>query len=528
MIKVLISDGLSPEGVEVLKKEDIVVDVRISMTRNELISCIDQYEGLIVRSTTKVDADVIEAGKRLRAIGRAGTGLDNIDIEAASKKGIVVMNTPGANTITTAEHTISMLLALSRNIPQANASMKAHKWERKRFEGVEVSGKTLGIIGIGRVGAEVARRAKKGLNMQVIAYDPYISTEYAAKLEVELVELDKLFKESDYISLHTPLTPDTRHLLNAKTLAQVKEGVRIINCARGEIINEKALYEAIKSGRVAGAALDVFEVEPPSPDHPLLELDEVICTPHLGASTKEAQINVSRAIADQMAKFLKYGIPSSAVNFPSIPPESASYLIPFLSLGEKLGSFVSQWAEGRMEEIQIQLNGEILNYNTSSLSVAVLKGLLDPITSFNVNFVNAPILAKERGIHVIESKASSSEDYASLMTVILKTDKKTYSVSGTILGKNEVKLVRVDHLHVEADLHGYLLIHFNKDIPGMIGKIGTILGDAQINIAAMQLGREKPGGIAISILTVDDYVPEEVLTKIQKIPEMQFVKLIKI
>jgi len=528
MIRVLISDGLSPEGVEILNKEGIVADVRASMSRDELISCIPEYEGLIVRSATKVDADVLEAGTRLRVVGRAGTGLDNIDVPAASKKGIVVMNTPGANTITTAEHTISMMLALSRNIPQANASMKQHKWERKKFEGVEVSGKTLGIIGIGRVGAEVAKRARKGLNMRVLAYDPYISTELATKLEVELVELDKLFRESDYISLHTPLTPDTRHLINAKTLAQVKEGVRIINCARGEIIDERALYEALQSGRVAGAALDVFEEEPPPADDPLLKLDNVICTPHLGASTKEAQINVSVAIAEQIAKFLRYGLPSSAVNFPSIPPESANYLIPFLSLGEKLGSFVAQWSEGHMEKVHIQLNGEIANYDTSSIPVAVLKGLLDPITSFNVNFVNAPIIARERGIHVVESKISASEDYASLVTVTLKTDKKTYSVSGTIFGKKELKLVRVDHLPVEADPQGYMLIHFNTDTPGMIGKIGSILGDARINIAAMQLGREKPGGMAISILTVDEYVPEEVLGKIREIPEMRFVKLIKV
>ncbi len=528
MIKVLVSDGLSPEGVEILHKEGIVTDVHTTMSRDELISCIHEYEGLIVRSATKVDADVIEAGKRLRVIGRAGTGLDNIDLSAASKRGIVVMNTPGANTITTAEHALSMMLALSRNIPQANASMKQHKWERKKFEGVELSGKTLGIIGMGRVGSEVAKRAMKGFNMRVIAYDPYISTELAAKMEIELVELDRLFRESDYISLHAALTPDTRHLLNAKTLAQVKKGVRIINCARGEMIDEQALYEAIQSGHVAGAALDVFEEEPPPPHSPLIALENVICTPHLGASTKEAQINVSIAIAEQFVKFLKQGIPFSAANFPFIPPESASYLLPFLSLSEKLGSFVSQWSEGHMEEVQIQLTGEILKHETSSIPVAVLKGLLDPITSSNVNFVNAPIIAKERGIHVVESKISSSEDYASLITVTLKTDKKTYSVAGTILGKKELKLVRVDHLHVEADLQGYMLIHVNKDIPGMIGKIGTILGDAGINIAGMQLGREKPGGTAISILTVDDYVPEEVLARLRQIPEMQVVKLIKI
>jgi D-3-phosphoglycerate dehydrogenase len=528
MIKVLVSDGLSPEGVEILTKEGIVADVRSSTCREELLSCIREYDGLIVRSATKVDADVIEAGNHLRVIGRAGTGLDNIDVPAASKKGIVVMNTPGANTITTAEHTISMMLALSRNIPQANASMKQRKWDRKRFEGVELSGKTLGIIGIGRVGSEVAKRARKGFNMRVIAYDPYLSTELAAKMEIELVELERLLRESNYISIHAALTSDTRHLLDAKNLAQVKKGVRIVNCARGEIIDEKALYDAIQSGQVAGAALDVFEAEPPPPDFPLLNLDNVICTPHLGASTKEAQINVSIAIAEQIAKFLNRGIAINAANFPSISPESVSYLTPFLSLAEKLGSFVSQWSEGHMEEVYIQLNGEILNHDTAPIPVAVLKGLLDPITSFNVNFVNAPIIAKERGIQVVESKISGSEHYPSLLTVILKTNKGTYSVAGTIFGKNDLKLVRVDHLHVEADPEGYMLIHVNKDIPGMIGKIGTILGNARINIAAMQLGREKQGGMAISILTVDDHVPEEVLAKIREIPDIFIAKLIKI
>jgi len=525
--KILVSDNLSEIGIQTLKDSPgIQVDVDTNLSKEELRKKIKDYHGLAIRSATKVTADIIDAAKNLLVIGRAGIGLDNVDIEAATKRGIVVMNAPEGNMITTAEHAISMMLALSRNIPQATASMKAKKWEKKKFRGRELFDKTLGIIGLGRIGSIVADRAK-GLKMNIIAYDPFISEEKSREMEVELLSLDELFRRSHYITLHVPLSEGTRNLINKKAFKKMKDGVMIINCARGGMVNEKDLYEAIKSGKVAGAALDVFEQEPPQ-DSPLFDLDEVICTPHLGASTDEAQENVAVAIAEQIANYLLYGTIKNAVNVPSVSGDTLSRIKPYMDLAEKLGSFQAQLEPGALEEIAIEYSGDIAELDVTPITTSILTGIFKPILRDSINFVNAPIIAKERGVKVVESKSTKSEDFTSLLTIKTRTTKGENIVAGTLFGKKEPRIIRINKFRLEAIPQGNLLLFHTVDRPGVIGNIGSILGNTDTNIANMQFSREEIGGRAIVLLSIDTPVSKIILDELTKLPNVVSIKQLKL
>ena len=525
-MKVLISDNLSPRGIEVLKQSGLEVDVKTGMKPEELKACIGEYHGLIIRSATKVTAEIVEAAANLKVVGRAGSGLDNVDKAAASKKGIVVMNTPGGNTITTAEHTIALMFALARQIPQATASMKQGKWEKKRFMGVELFNKTIGIVGIGNIGKHVARRALS-LGMIVIGYDPYLSDENAKEMGIEKVDLTTLFKRSDFITIHTPITSETKNLISTKTIQLMKDGVRIINCARGGIVNEAELYEALKKEKVAGAALDVFEKEPPG-ENPLLTLDSVICTPHLGAATEEAQENVAVAIAEQVVDCLVNGVIRNAVNFPSVPAEQVLRLKPYLTLAEKLGTFASQVFEGGVTEITVEYRGEASQLNTAPVNIALLKGFLTPILDETVNFVNAPVITKERGIEVKEMKSPDGGDYQSMIILRVKADRKEHRLSGTLLGRTDPRIVRIDDFAVEIVPEGTMLFMYNNDRPGVIGNIGSYLGKCNINIARMHFGREREGGMAISVVNIDSPISESQLEDLKKMPNILSVKVVEL
>jgi len=527
MLRILISDPLAKEGVELLQAEkSFKVDVKLKLPPEELKKIIKDYDALLVRSGTKVTKDIIEKANKLKVIGRAGVGLDNVDLSAASKRGIIVMNTPGGNTISTAEHTMSLMLALSRNIPQADVSTKQGKWERKKFMGVELHGKTLGIIGLGRIGGEVAKRAKT-FGMKVLVYDPFLSLDKVEELGIVSAELDAIFKASDYITVHTPLTDETKHIIGKKTIDKMKKGVRIVNCARGGIIDETAVVYGIKSGKIAGAAFDVYEKEPPK-DSPLIGCENIILTPHLGASTEEAQVNVAVDIANSAKDaLLGCGI-RNAVNVPCVDAELYKVLHPYAELSEKMGSLAAQIASGRISQINIKYSGDIAKYGSSPLTVAVVKGALTPILQETVNYVNSLIVAKERGIKVKESKSMELEEYANLVTVEVKTDKGSVSVVGTLFTKTDARIVKVNEFHVDAIPEGYMLVAHNIDVPGIIGKIGTILGNNKINIAAMTFGREKPGGKTLSVLNVDSAVPENVLSEIRKAKNILDATLIKL
>ena len=527
MFKILISDSLAEEGIDILKKvKEFKVDVKLKLSSEELKKIIKDYHVLLVRSSTKVTKEVIEAADKLKVIGRAGVGLDNVDLAAASKRGIIVMNTPGGNTISTAEHTMSLILSLSRNISQADASIKRGEWERKKFMGVELYGKILGIIGLGRIGIEVARRATS-FGMKIIAYDPFLSLDKAKELGVETVELKNLFKRADYITVHTPMTDKTKHIIDKNAIKCMKDGVRIVNCARGGIVDEAALYEGIKSKKVLGAALDVYEIEPPK-NSPLLKCEQAILTPHLGASTEEAQINVAIDIANSARDaLLGCGI-RNAVNVPCIDAELYKILQPYVELGEKMGSAAAQIAKGRILEINIKYSGEIAKYAISPMTVAVVKGALTPMLQETVNYVNSLIVAKERGIKVKESKTTELEEYTNLITVEIRNDKDSTFVIGTLFTKKDARIVKINQFHVDAIPEGYMLVAHNTDVPGIIGKIGTLLGNNNINIAAMTFGREKLGGKTLSVLNIDSPVPEKVLSEIRKAKNILDVKLIKL
>lgn len=525
-MKVLVSDNISPKGVEILKNAGLKVDVRTGMKPEELKACIGEYNGLIIRSATKVTSEIIDAASNLKVIGRAGSGLDNVDKVAASKKGIVVMNTPGGNTVTTAEHSIAMLFSVARMIPQATASMKAGKWEKKKFMGVELYNKTLGILGLGNIGSQVAKKAQ-GLEMNVIAYDPFLSEDKAEALGIKKVSIDEIFSQSDFITIHSPLTPETKNLINAKTISRMKDGVRIINCARGGIINEQDLYEAVKSGKVAGAALDVLEKEPPD-NNPLLTLDNVVCTPHLGASTEEAQENVALAVAEQVADYLVRGIIRNAVNFPSIPNDQIPRLQPYINLAEKLGGFASQIFEGGVTEITVEYHGDASTVNTAPVTIAAIKGFLNPILIETVNFVNAPVIAKERGIEVREIKSSDAGDYYSMIALKIKSKEKERYVAGTLFSKRDPRVILIDNFKVEIVPEGELLLIYNNDKPGVIGNIGGLLGRSNINIARMHFGRESAGGMAISVVSIDASPTPEILEEIKKLPNILSVRRISL
>jgi D-3-phosphoglycerate dehydrogenase len=525
-MKVLISDNLSPVGVEILKKAGFEVDARSKTTPEEIEKIIGGYDALIIRSATKVTKELLDKATKLKIVGRAGSGLDNVDIAAATKKGVVVMNTPGGNTVTTAEHTIGMLFACARMIPQSYTSLKAGKWEKKKFEGVELYDKTLGVVGLGAIGGVVANRAV-GLGMKVLAYDPFISTEKAKSLGIELVDLPTIYKRSDFITVHTPKTKETANLINRDTIARMKDGVRIINCARGGIVNEQDLYEALKSGKVASAAFDVFEKEPPE-NHPLLTLDNFIATPHLGASTREAQENVAVAVAEQIVDYLIAGTVRNAVNVPSVPADQLPALSPYINLAERMGLFIAQLYEGGLTQVTVEYSGEVTNLKQDPITLAALKGLLTPTLQENVNYVNAPLIARDRGIDVKVSKSSEATEYTSLVTLRIKAGGKDVSAAGTLNSKKEPRIIQVDNFPMETVPEGDMLVLMNNDKPGVIGGIGTLLGQNGINIARMQFGREKQGGLAMSVVSIDSPVSDELMGKIRKLPNVLSVKLVKI
>mgnify|MGYP005847744929 CR=1 FL=1 len=526
-MKVLISDNLAESGIERLKAiSEFEVEVNTSLTHDELRQIIKEYDALVIRSGTKVSADIIDAAVNLKVIARAGIGLDNVDVAAASKHGIVVMNTPEGNVITTAEHTIAMLLAVSRNIPQANSSLKAGKWEKKRFRGKEVFNKVLGIIGVGRIGRIVADRAK-GLRMNVIGYDPYISSDVIDSLGIEGVTLDELFARSDYITVHTPITQETRNIIDAEAFKKMKPGVFILNCARGGIVDESALYDAIQADIVAGAALDVFVKEPPV-DNPLLTLDHVIATPHLGASTDEAQENVAIAVADQVIDYLIGGTIRNAVNAPNIDGSVLARLRPYLMLSEKLGSLIMQITSGAIQEVSIEYIGEVTNVETQPLTISILKGMLAPVLGDMVNFVNVPIHIKERNIRVKESTRSEAEDFTNLISIFVKTSEEQNLVAGTIFGKKDPRLVRINDFRLEAAMEGHLVLIYNIDTPGTIGAIGTCLGRHNINISMMDVGQVLERGQNIIFLRTDTPVPKHVVNELLAMENVNVVQVLEL
>ncbi len=512
-MKVLVADNLSANGVEILKKESgLEVDVKTGLSKEELIKIISSYEGLIVRSATKVVAEIIEAADNLKVIGRAGIGVDNIDLDAAGKKGIIVMNAPEGNIITTAEHTMALLLSMSRNIPQASATLKGKKWSPKEFMGVELFEKTLGIVGLGRIGSIVAERAR-AFHMKIVVYDPYISQERAEKLGVELVQLKDLLGRAEFITLHTPGLAG-KPLLGKEEFQQMKPGIRIVNCARGSLIDDSALIEAVQAKIVAGAALDVYHKEPLDLDSPLLQVNEIICTPHLGASTEEAQEKVAIAICDQVIDYLKYGNVRNAVNVPSIDAETLTQIKPYLVLGEDLGSLISQLIEGAITRVEIQYKGEVSGMKVEPISIAILKGLFNRSLD-GVNMVNAPFLAKERGIEVQESKSNEVHEYTSTVQVQVTAKDITRQVTGSIFGKGDSRIVQFDDYNMEAVLSKNMLILQNTDVPGVIGNLGNILGKNNLNIAGFHLGRQEGKGKAIAIINIDSPPTTETLRELR-------------
>ncbi len=526
--RVLLTDPLGPEGLARLREQpELEIEARPGLPPPELARAVRGFHALIIRSGTKVTADVLAHAEALRVIGRAGIGVDNVDVDAATKKGIVVMNTPGGSNVTTAEHAITLLLAIARSVPQAAAAVRAGRWERERWLGTEVCNKILGIIGLGNIGAIVAERAV-GLRMKVIAFDPFVTPEVAARLRVELVSLDELYARADFITIHTPLTPETRGMIDAKTIARMKPGVRIVNCARGGIVDEQALAAAIRDGRVAGAALDVLEKEPPPAGHPLLQLDQVICTPHLGASTGEAQVNVAVAIAQQVADFLCRGIIQNAVNVPSLSPEVLQVLRPYLLLAEKLGALQAQLTTEPPLEVAVQATGEVAEREVRSLAAAVLRGLLGHLLESGINYVNAPAIARERGIKVIEARAAQMGDYLNSISVELRTASRTVAVQGAVFGADTVRVVKIDGFRMEAVPEGHILMLHNRDVPGVVGRVGTLLGERGINIAGIELGRERVGGMALSLIHVDDPVPAEVLAELRTLPQIISAQVLRL
>jgi D-3-phosphoglycerate dehydrogenase len=518
--RVLVSDKLSETAVQIFRDRGVEVDYLPDLGKDKeaLLAAIPNYDGLAIRSASKVTPKIIAAATRLKVIGRAGIGVDNVDIPAATQRGIVVMNTPFGNAITTAEHAISMMMALARQIPEANASTHAGKWEKNRFMGVELFHKTLGVIGCGNIGSIVADRGL-GLKMKVIAFDPFLSSERAIEIGVEKVELDDIFRRSDFITLHTPLTDKTRGIIDAAALAKCKKGVRIINCARGGLVVEDALYDALKSGHVAGAALDVFEVEPAT-SHKLFELENVVATPHLGASTGEAQENVALQVAEQMADYLISGAVTNALNMPSISADEAPRLKPFIAVAEKLGSFAGQLTEEAVTGIIIEYAGEVGEMNTRALTSAALAGILQPMLG-TVNMVSAPVVARERGIKVDEVKQTQRGAYENYIRLTVKTANMEKSVAGTVFSDGKVRIIQIKGIDMEAEFGPHMLYITNEDKPGFIGALGTLLGNAGVNIATFNLGRKAQGGEAICLVCVDERPPQKVLDALAKLPQVK-------
>ncbi len=519
-MRVLVSDNLSPVGVKVLEDAGLAVDVNTGLAPDELKKIIGEYDGLVIRSATKVTADLLESAGKLKVVGRAGIGLDNVDIPAASARGIVVMNAPDGNAVTTAEHAISMMLALSRNIPQATASMKAGKWEKKKFMGREVTGKTLGIIGIGRIGSIAASRAQ-GLKMKTIAFDPHMPQEMAEKIGVELVNLEDLAKRADYITVHVPKTKETANLVSTEFFSNMKPDGMFIDCARGGVCDEEALYHALADRVIGGAALDVFANEPTTHENcPLLNLDNFICTPHLGASTSEAQENVALIIAEQISDFLLKGSVTNAVNVPSVSSDVLAQVGPYITLGEMLGSMHMQISKGGVQEVNVEYSGELADMNTSPITVAFLKGLFTPILKDAVNYVNAPIVARDRGIRVVESKTEKAGDFTNTLSVKVTSSEGENVLVGTVFGRNEPRLVRLNSFRLEALPTGPMLLVFNKNVPGVIGALGTTLGNSGVNISRMTVGREEESNQNIILLSTDELISKELLQNVRALPHI--------
>ena len=525
-MKILASDKIAEVGLKMLRDAGFEADMKAGLSEDELIKIIPQYDALIVRSDTKVTPKIIEAGKNLKIIGRAGVGVDNVDLPTASKNGVIVVNSPEGNTVAAAEHTWAMLLSMARQIPQAHFKLKNGVWDKKSFKGVEVLNKTIGVVGLGKIGRRVASYAI-GMGMNVYGFDPYVTEEYAKNMGVKLASLDTIYKESDFITFHVPKNKDTLNMIKAQTIAKMKKGVRLVNVARGGIIDEKALYDALKSGQVAGAALDVFEKEP-CEKSPLFELDNVVITPHLGASTIEAQVNVAVDVVEQIIEVLKGGAARSAVNIPSMKPELIAPVKPYMGISEKLGKLASQIIKGAVSKVVVEYFGEVAELNVSPLTTVVLKGLLEPIMDVKVNFVNAPLIAKERGIEISEIKNRESKDFASLISVRIKSENDDREVGGTIFDKLGDRLVSIDGYRIDAVPQGYLLIIKNIDKPGMIGKVGTFLGKNNVNIASMDVGRLKMGQAAVMVLNIDSDVPDKLLQDLTRIEGISGATAVKI
>lgn len=524
-MRVLVSDNLAQSGIEKLRSApQIQVDVKTGLSPEELRQVIGEYDALVIRSATKVTEEVIEAAGRLKVVARAGIGLDNVNIPAASKRGIVVMNAPEGNVVTTAEHAIAMMLSMSRMIPQASASIKAGKWEKKKFQGREVFHKVLGVIGLGRIGRVVADRAR-GLKMNVIGFDPFIDSEVVEKLGIEPVTLDQLLERADYITVHTPMTKETRNLLNAEAFSKMKKGVYVLNCARGGIINEQDLHDAIQAGIVAGAALDVFVQEPPS-DSPLVGLEQIIATPHLGASTDEAQENVAIAVGDQVVDFLVRGTIRNAVNAPNIDGAVLAHLRPYLRLSEKLGCLLAQITRGAIQEITIEYIGDVTGVDMQPLTLSILKGILKPILGDMVNFVNVPVIVKERNIKVMTSTRTEAEDFTNLISVSVKTSEDQNQVAGTMFGKKDPRIVRINDFRLDAAMEGHSLLIYNIDTPGTIGAIGTCLGRHKVNISMMDVGQVLERGENIIFLRTDSVVPQNVIDELLSLDNVNVVQAV--
>ncbi|MFJ9496903.1 phosphoglycerate dehydrogenase [Brevibacillus centrosporus] len=527
MYKVLITDPLSEFGIQqLLDAPDVDVVRKTDLSPTDLLEVIGDYDALLVRSQTQVTAEVLAAGKKLKAVGRAGVGVDNIDINAATQAGIPVINAPDGNTISTAEHSFAMLMAVARNIPQAHKKLVDGTWDRKSFQGVELNNKVLGILGMGRIGSEVAKRAKV-FGMTVMGFDPFLTEERAQKMGVINATVDEICRAADFITVHTPLTKETRHIISSREFAKMKDGVRLINCARGGIIDEKALYEAITTGKVAGAALDVYEVEPPV-DNPLVGHPKVVTAPHLGASTIEAQENVAVDVSEEILKVLRGEPFKNAVNLPSIPAHVMEKVQPYFTLGEKLGHFLAQVTVGSISEIEIKYSGELTDVDTSPLTRTVLKGVLSFRLGEEVNFVNAPLLAKVRDITVTEQKAAQNKGFTNLLTVALKTTQETRTVAGTRLNGYGARIVKIDDYAIDVAPEGYLLYIHHNDRPGVIGRVGSILGENNVNIATMQVGRRDVGGDAIMMLSVDKPLTGELLDTMGELAEVKSVTQIEL
>ena len=520
--KIFVADDVSESGLGPLRSSGFNVEKRPGLATAELQAALKDCEGLIVRSETKVTADLLDAANSLRVIGRAGVGVDNIDVPAATIRGVVVMNAPDGNTITTAEHTIAMLISLARSIPQASSSLKSGRWDRKKFVGVELQGKTLGIIGLGRIGRVVASRAR-AMGMLIVAYDPFIALEQARDLEIELAPVDEVYMRADFLTVHTPLTPETRGLIDREAISKMKKGARIINCARGGLVDEDALYEAITSGAIAGAALDVFSQEPPPPDHKLLQLDQVIVTPHLGASTKEAQEGVAFTVAEQMRDYLLTGVLRGAVNVPAIGIKEFNLVQPYVELAESLGRFQAQLVDKPVSEVRIEFAGEIVDLDAAPVTRAFLAGLLRDVSA-RVNVINAFLIAEERGIKVTTTYIRTAGDMAPAIHTEIRAGHSTQSLAGSLFGyggqRREGRITEIDGFHLEATPHGHMVVTRNHDVPGVIGGIGTILGEGGVNISRFHLGRRERGGEAMAVIEVDAPLSKETLQSLRSLEQV--------